>query len=116
MIDSVPPFNSNQRLLRSQRKSANSPLQTFNAPADASSRFMTDTQEMNLLPPSTYSLIHQDLTNYSSDAFLYSPLSDFSYRTEHYHTTRMSPYARQTLYPLYTQREIHSPSSSTYHG
>ncbi|UJR33344.1 hypothetical protein I4U23_020793 [Adineta vaga] len=116
----LTPYNSNQRLLRSQRRSPTSQANTFNTSIDISSRFISDSQDINFLPPTTYSSVNQDLINYSNDAFIYSQLSDLNYRTEHYHTARMSPYARQTFYPMYTQREIHSPSSSsssttTYH-
>jgi hypothetical protein len=72
---------------------------------------------MNFLSPTTYSIVNQNLANYTTDAFVYSQLSDLNYRTEtstaNYHPIRMSPYARQTFYPMYTQREIHSPSSSS---
>ncbi len=113
MIDAIAQLNSNQRLLRSQGKSAN--LQV-NTNVDIPSRFISDSQEVNFLSPTTYSLVNHDLTNYTADAFVYSQLSDLNYRTENYHTTRMNPYARQTFYPMYTQREIHSPSSSSYNS
>ncbi|CAF0897493.1 unnamed protein product [Adineta steineri] len=113
MVDALNQFSSNQRLLRSQRKSPNTQLNTFNQAVDVSTRFITDSQDVNFLSPTTYSLANQDLANYTADAFVYSQLSDLSYRTDHYHTARMSPYARQTFYPMYTQREIHSPSSSS---
>lgn len=130
MVDAITQLNSNQRLLRSQRKSSNS----MNPPVPLPSPFVPDTSDptMNFLSPSTYSLVNQNLANYSTDAFVYSQLSDLNYRTEtssttavaaaaaaaNYHPIRMSPYARQAFYPMYTQREIHSPSSSSssYHN
>ncbi len=120
MVDAINQLNSNQRLLRSQRKSPNSQTNTFNPTISLPSRFMSDSQDptINFISQTNYSLVNQDLANYAADAFVYSQLSDLSYRTEtssNYHTTRMSPYARQTFYPMYTQREIHSPSSSSYH-
>lgn len=122
MVDAITQLNSNQRLLRSQRKSSN----TINTPVPLPSPFAPDASDptMNFLSPSTYSLVNQNLANYSTDAFVYSQLSDLNYRTEttsttgtsagvgNYHPIRMSPYARQAFYPMYTQREIHSPSSS----
>ncbi len=125
MIDVINQFNSNQRLLRSQRKSPNSQTNTFNTTVESSPCFIPDPQDsaVNFISPTAYSLVNQDLANYAADAFVYSQLSDLSYRrdtssstTTNYHTPRMSPYARQTFYPMYTQREIHSPSSSSYHG
>jgi hypothetical protein len=122
MIDVITQLNSNQRLLRSHRKSPNSQINTFNPNVPFPSRFISDSQDptINFLSPTTYSLVNQNLTNYTTDAFVYSQLSDLTYRTEtsssNYHTIRMSPYARQTFYPMYTQREIHSPSSSSYNS
>ncbi len=112
MIDAITQLNSNQRLVRSQRKSPNT---TVSLP----SHFISDSSDptMNFLSPTTYSLVNQNLANYTTDAFVYSQLSDLNYRTEtssaNYHPIRMNPYARQTFYPMYTQREIHSPSSSS---
>ncbi|CAF4628985.1 unnamed protein product [Rotaria sp. Silwood1] len=118
MIDVIKQLNSNQRLLRSQRKSPNIQTNTFNRIVENSSCFISDPQDstVNFISPTTYSLVNQDLANYAADAFVYSQLSDLSYRREtssNYHPTRMSPYARQTFYPMYTQRDIHSPSSSS---
>jgi hypothetical protein len=121
MINAINQLNSNQRLLRSERKSPN----TFNTTVSFPSRFISDSPESNInfISPTTYSLVNQNFTNYTTDAFVYSQLSDLNYRTEpssssssNYHTIRMSPYARQTFYPMYTQRETHSPSSSSYNS
>jgi hypothetical protein len=76
---------------------------------------------VNFISPSAYSLVNPDLASYAADAFVYSQLSDLNYRSvseptsssNNHHTTRMSPYARQTFYPMYTQRDIHSPSRTT---
>lgn len=82
---------------------------------------------MNFISPSAYSLVNPDLASYAADAFVYSQLSDLNYRSvsepssssssssssNPHHPTRMSPYARQTFYPMYTQRDIHSPSRPT---
>lgn len=127
MIDAINQLNSNQRLLRTQRKSPNSQTNTMNPSVPLPSRFMTDSQDptINFLSPTTYSLVNQNLANYTADAFVYSQLSDLSYRTDtsasspsssNYPAIRMSPYARQTFYPMYTQRDIHSPSSSSYNS
>lgn len=126
MIDVIKQFNSNQRLLRSQRKSPNTQINSFNPTVENTPCFIPDPQEtaVNFISPSAYSLVNHDLANYAADAFVYSQLSDLSYRRDtsssssssNYHPTRMSPYARQTFYPMYTQREIHSPSSTTYNG
>ncbi|CAF1111194.1 unnamed protein product [Adineta ricciae] len=121
IADSLAGFNSNQRLLRSQHRSASTQVNAFNPPMDISSRLIPDSPDMNFLPPTPYSLVNQDLTSYSNDSFIYSQLSDLTHRTEHYHTARINPYARQSFYPMYTQREIHSPSSTspstaTYHS
>ncbi|CAF3203508.1 unnamed protein product [Rotaria socialis] len=95
----------------------------FNTAATITSRFISDPQDptVNFISPSTYSLVNPDLASYAADAFVYSQLSDLNYRSvseptsssNNHHTTRMSPYARQTFYPMYTQRDIHSPSSRT---
>jgi hypothetical protein len=121
MVDVITQFNSNQHLLRSQRKSANSQTNTLNKTVALPSRFISDPQDQTIhfISPTTYSFVNQNLANYTTDAFVYSQLSDLSYRTEtssNYHTIRMSPYARQTFYPMYTQHEIHSPSSSSYNS
>lgn len=124
MVDVITQLNSNQRLLRSQRKSPNSQTNSINSTVPFPSRFLTDTQDptINFLSPTTYSLVNQNLANYTTDAFVYSQLSDLSYRTDTTSTSsssstqptiRMNPYARQSFYPMYTQREIHSPSSSS---
>lgn len=79
------------------------------------------------MSPPAYSLVNPDLASYAADAFVYSQLSDLNYRSvseatssassssssssNTHHPTRMSPYARQTFYPMYTQRDIHSPST-----
>jgi len=76
---------------------------------------------VNFISPSAYSLVNPDLASYAADAFVYSQLSDLNYRSvseptsssNAHHPTRMSPYARQTFYPMYTQRDIHSPSRPT---
>ena len=80
---------------------------------------------VNFISPSAYSLVNPDLASYAADAFVYSQLSDLNYRSVNeptsssssssntHHPTRMSPYARQTFYPMYTQRDIHSPSRPT---
>jgi hypothetical protein len=76
---------------------------------------------VNFISPSAYSLVNPDLASYAADAFVYSQLSDLNYRSvseptssnNHHHPTRMSPYARQSFYPMYTQRDIHSPSRTT---
>ena len=75
---------------------------------------------MNFISPSAYSLVNPELASYAADAFVYSHLSDLNYRSVNdptsmtsHHATRMSPYARQTFYPMYTQRDIHSPSRTT---
>jgi hypothetical protein len=80
---------------------------------------------MNFISPSAYSLVNPDLASYAADAFVYSQLSDLNYRSSNdpssssssssssstsHHAARMSPYARQAFYPMYTQRDIHSPS------
>jgi hypothetical protein len=74
---------------------------------DATSNFMT---------PPAYPFVNPDLASYAADAFVYSQLSDLNYRSDassHYHhPTRMNPYARTSFYPMYTQREIHSPSQT----
>ena len=74
------------------------------------------------MSPSAYSLVNPDLASYAADAFVYSHLSDLNYRSvtdpsssspsssNNHHSARMSPYARQSFYPMYTQRDIHSPS------
>ncbi|CAF0819664.1 unnamed protein product [Rotaria sordida] len=122
MIDVIKQLNSNQRLLRTQQKSSNIQTNTFNRIVENSSCFISDPQDstVNFISPTTYSsLVNQDLANYAADAFVYSQLSDLSYRREtssNYHPARMNPYARQTFYPMYTQREIHSPSSSSYNS
>jgi len=126
MVDVITQLNSNQRLLRSQRRSPNLQTNTFNPTIALPSRFISDSQDqtINFLSPTAYSLVNQNLANYTTDAFVYSQLSDLSYRTDpsssssttNYHTIRMNPYARQTFYPMYTQREIHSPSSSSYNS
>ncbi|CAF1674809.1 unnamed protein product, partial [Adineta ricciae] len=96
----------------------------FNTAAAAiTSRFISDPQDptVNFIPPSAYSLVNPDLASYAADAFVYSQLSDLNYRSmneptsssNNHHPTRMSPYARQTFYPMYTQRDIHSPSRTT---
>jgi len=124
MVDVITQLNSNQRLLRSQRRSPNLQTNTFNPTIALPSRFISDSQDqtINFLSPTAYSLVNQNLANYTTDAFVYSQLSDLSYRTDttsssssssNYPTIRMSPYARQSFYPMYTQREIHSPSSSS---
>ena len=107
-------LNSNQHLLRSQRKLSKSQTNTTN---EYSSRLISSSQDptVNVISSTTYPLVNQDLVNYAVDAaFVYSHLSDLSHRRDsssNYHVTRMSPYAQQTLYPMYTQRKIHSPSS-----
>ncbi|CAF0812354.1 unnamed protein product [Adineta steineri] len=53
MVDALNQFSSNQRLLRSQRKSANTQLNTFNPTVDVSTRFITDSQDVNFLSPTT---------------------------------------------------------------
>ncbi|CAF0902539.1 unnamed protein product [Adineta steineri] len=135
-------LNSNQRLLRSHPKSNNNSSTTqtnssasnmssqtssnvFNTAAAAiTSRFISDPQDptVNFMSPSAYSLVNPDLASYAADAFVYSQLSDLNYRSvgeptssssNNHHTARMSPYARQTFYPMYTQRDIHSPSRTT---
>ncbi|CAF1215166.1 unnamed protein product [Rotaria magnacalcarata] len=126
MMDVIKQFNSNQRLLRSQRKSPNTQMNSFNTTVENTPCYLADPQDstLNFMSPATYSLVNHDLANYAADAFVYSQLSDLSYRREtsssssssNYHTTRMSPYTRQTFYPMYTQREIHSPSSSSYNS
>ncbi len=123
MVDVITQLNSNQRLLRSQRRSPNLQTNAFNPTIALPSRFISDSQDqtINFLSPTAYSLVNQNLANYTTDAFVYSQLSDLSYRTDpssstNYHTIRMNPYARQTFYPMYTQREIHSPSSSSYNS
>jgi hypothetical protein len=128
MVDVITQLNSNQRLLRSQRRSPNLQTNTFNSTVGLPSRFISDSQDqtINFLSPTAYSLVNQNLANYTTDAFVYSQLSDLNYRTDpsssssssttNYHTIRMNPYARQTFYPMYTQREIHSPSSSSYNS
>jgi hypothetical protein len=79
---------------------------------------------VNFISPSAYSLVNPDLASYAADAFVYSQLSDLNYRSvseptssssssNNHHPTRMSPYARQSFYPMYTQRDIHSPSRTT---
>ncbi|CAF1206599.1 unnamed protein product [Rotaria sordida] len=93
----------------------------FNTAAAITSRFISDPQDptVNFMSPTAYSLVNPDLASYAADAFVYSQLSDLNYRSvneptssssNNHHTTRMSPYARQTFYPMYTQRDIHSPS------
>ena len=68
----------------------------------------------NFLSSTAYSFVNPDLANYAADAFVYSQLSDLNNRadltTSYPSTTRMHPYARQSFYPMYNQREIHSPS------
>ncbi len=78
---------------------------------------------VNFISPSAYSLVNPDLASYAADAFVYSQLSDLNYRSvseptsssssNNHHPARMSPYARQSFYPVYTQRDIHSPSRTT---
>ena len=121
MVDAITQLNSNQRLLRSQRKSPNLQTNTFNPNLSLSPHLMSDPIDptMNFLSPTNYSLVNQNLGNYSTDALVYSQLSDLTYRTDpstsstNYSSIRMNPYARQTFYPTYTQRDIHSPSSSS---
>ena len=119
MTDKRHQFSSNQRLFRSQPKSPNLNTNALNSTIECSSRFLLDSQDpvTNLMPTNSYLLVNQDSVNYSADSFVYSQFSNLNYRPEissSYHTIRMSPYARQTRYPAYMQREIHSPSSS-YH-
>ena len=68
----------------------------------------------NFLSSTAYSFVNPELANYAADAFVYSQLSDLNNRadltTSYPATTRMHPYARQSFYPMYNQREIHSPS------
>ncbi|CAF1006764.1 unnamed protein product [Rotaria sp. Silwood1] len=114
------PTNSSTTNVTSQTTS-----NVFNTAAAAAitSRFMSDPQDptVNFISPTAYSLVNPDLASYAADAFVYSQLSDLNYRSvneptsssNNHHTTRMSPYARQTFYPMYTQRDIHSPSRTT---
>jgi hypothetical protein len=131
MSDVITQLNSNQRLIRSQSNSSKlshqssmSSSSTVSSATNTSTlpaRFTVDTQGLDtsghFLAPSAYPFVNHDLAHYAADAFVCSHLSDFNYRSEtstnHHPTVRISPYARQTFYPMYTQREIHSPSHST---
>lgn len=109
------------------------PPNTFPTNPNLTPRFMADPQGLssdmvpsspyspslldstaNFLSSTAYPFVNPELANYAADAFVYSQLSDLNNRsdlaTNYASATRMHPYARQSFYPMYNQREIHSPS------
>ncbi|CAF4905816.1 unnamed protein product, partial [Rotaria socialis] len=57
-------------------------MNSFNTTVENTPCFLTDPQDstLNFMSPTTYSLVNHDLANYAADAFVYSQLSDLSYR------------------------------------
>ncbi|CAF1015762.1 unnamed protein product [Didymodactylos carnosus] len=117
--------NSNQNNTGNTAQTSNS-LQLFNAvrARSALNSFMQDPRDT--LTPTTYSaLVGNDLAEVSyansaaaASAYVYSQLSDLNYPSSRTSsssssstTTRISPYSRNSAYPMYTHNNVHSPSS-----